>query len=342
MRLLACIAFCLTIASQARGQNETQKPVQPDRSAAQNQRTASGTPSVVQQVSANSGKTTAEQHENNEAEHARHERLIAYSTLALAILTLLLALATGVLARFTYKLWGATNKLATDTHKAASDQLRVMQGQLDAMKKQEGLLRDNVAAAAKSADAATKSADVSRESLTASQRAWVVPVDLEIHTGLVWRTDQAARIGLRLTMKNTGQTPAFEVLPSILGETHLTVEPAARQRAERVGEGLVRSAMTWGGALYPAEKLTLEVGVIIKFAKRPDGKLWSEFPLIIGWIDYRLEPDGPIHHSSFLRELVRFDATNVGIPKPIDRSVGNIPKDLLGLQPSFRRPGPID
>lgn len=205
-------------------------------------------------------------------------------------------------------------------------------------------------AAKKSADAAEKAANTAQSQLEVAERPWIAIV-VEPAGWITWN-EGGLQYSFKITCKNIGKTPAFEVM-------HF--ESTTLKMLEDVGEAQRDLAKSFAinRPSYGADNIMPgdERQVIVRYqVPRKDvedaiaysNKKWPKAqaliaPALIGVVYYRSSLDKERHQTGFIYEIGFWDpAKGITVTALDPRSDGNIPPDRVRIRHHPDADGHID
>jgi hypothetical protein len=189
----------------------------------------------------------------------------------------------------------------------------------------------------KSAEAAKDSADATAKQLELTERPWV-SIEMKVETGFIFDPN-GARVGLKVTMKNIGHSPATALWPEAV---MLPIEPSdiLAERDKYCKEVMDREGkLTRAGyMLFPGEELEQHWMMSAKrkdveqAANRSNGFIR---PVIIACLPYRSTFNQSGYLTSKIRDFVWFPELTNPVPAYDIHVVekGTIPLEHMGLRP---------
>lgn len=203
-------------------------------------------------------------------------------------------------------------------------------------------------AAKESADAATKAATTAEQQLEVAERPWVAVV-VEPAGWITWN-DGGLQYSFKITYKNIGKTPAFEV-------THF--ESTTLKRLEDVGaaqrdlaKGFINATLDTANIMPGDERQTIVHTQVsredVEAAIAYSNQRWPKAPALIspaliGVVYYRSSLDKERHQTGFIYEIGFWDpAKGITVTALDPRSDGNIPPDRIRIRHHPYADGHID
>lgn len=207
-----------------------------------------------------------------------------------AISTFVVGVFTFILAVSTIGLWRETERLA----KGADEQSKKLERSIAAVNAQS--------------EAARKANEISDKAIIAEQRPWISATP-SATTNAAWSNGTFV-VGIGFLLKNTGRTPAIQVLVSAQLAITGFENQIARQTA-LVNDAISPSVIGLGQGivLFPGDEQTMGISVsvpvervqrYVEVTTAAKSGLSSSLPLsLVGCVTYRATMDGSVHKTVF-------------------------------------------
>jgi hypothetical protein len=222
---------------------------------------------------------------------------------------------TAIYTFYANRQWQEMKSSGTDTHDLALAAKAQTDKMTESLKKTDDLIRqatDQAKAAKTVANAAMESANTAKRQLQMSERPWVYATDWSLIEPLSF-TEKGGKIGLGITLKNVGHSPAIHVrfVSKVMGwgKDFLRQQAEYCDRWKTVPKGGLPGNTIFPGEQHPASYITGidndELRIALQKSELP-GKI---SPWLVACIDYEFPFDSEHHQTRYAFPLGRPEAS---------------------------------
>jgi len=199
--------------------------------------------------------------------------------------------------------------------------------------------RETARAARGATIAARDSVVLAKDSLVLSQRPWIL---VDVSLGGPLRYDQnGMNITLDLVLTNTGETPAFQVIPHIVPYIRTQARFDDRAEQTKLAEDVkIRRPSRFGYTIFPKRGVSVSWTVTIPHAEIAaahaefEGAITFVTPFVVGTVSYVFTLSDKAHQTGIIYQLARLNPSNPRITLAIDTAAGDVPREMLALSES--------